>query len=345
MQPEKWQIMKLKLFIIALVFAIAFSCKNQNQKEQDYVSAVTIKKQQDHPGKKLMEVNCYVCHSPTASHDDRIAPPMVAIKKHYLGEDITKAEFIRDILSYVENPNETDSRMPGAVRRFGVMPKANYPEKTVEQIADYIYHYDIEQPEWFDDHVKEQMGKGQGHGKMQGKGVGKKNMQKQQASTKNSQMTYEEIGLKYAMSTKAELGKNLMGTIQKKGTLAAVEFCNVKAYPITDSMAVVNNANIKRVSDKPRNPNNQANTLELNYINQFKTTVLANKEPKAIVKETDGSVQFYYPIVTNTMCLQCHGKSVEPEVYKTIKALYPKDEAIGYMENEVRGIWRISFDK
>ncbi|TYB79153.1 c-type heme family protein [Bizionia myxarmorum] len=329
------------IFLLTIILAVVSSCKNEKQEGQDYVNSATIDKQQNHPGKKLMEVNCYVCHSPTANHDERIAPPMAAIKNHYLSEGITKADFIRDIESYVKNPTEANSKMPGAVRRFGVMPKAQYPENTITQIADYIFDYDIDQPEWFDDHVKEQGGKGLGNMNRSGK----QNMKKQQAFLRDSAMSYEEIGLKYAMSTQAELGKNLMGTIQKKGTLAAVEFCNVAAYPLTDSMSVVQNANIKRVSDKPRNPNNQANNQELKYIAQFKASVAAKKEPKAIVEETDDTVQFYYPISTNTMCLQCHGKNIEPEVYKSIKALYPMDEAIGYMENEVRGIWSISFDK
>ena len=45
------------------------------------------------------------------------------------------------------------------------------------------------------------------------------------------------------------------------------------------------------------------------------------------------------------MCLQCHGteKEVSPETYKAIKNLYPKDRALGYAENEVRGIWSIQF--
>ncbi|MFC5193774.1 DUF3365 domain-containing protein [Bizionia hallyeonensis] len=336
-----------KLLLVVSVLTLVSSCKNDNKKELGYTNALALENEQEHPGKKLMEVNCYVCHSPTASHDDRIAPPMIAIKRHYLTDGISKAEFIEDIQHYVANPNEVNSRMVGAVKRFGVMPKAQYPEKTVKQIAEYIYDYDIEKPEWFEDHFNEQGGKGHGmkNGRGMQKGYGNKNRNKEQASGADSTMSYEELGLKYAMSTKAELGKNLMGTIQKKGTLAAVEFCNIKAYPLTDSMAVMHNANIKRVSDKPRNTNNQANSSELTYITKFKKDVAANLEPKAIIEETGDTVHFYYPIVTNTMCLQCHGKAVESEVYKSIKSLYPKDEAIGYIENEVRGIWSISFDK
>ena len=136
-----------------------------------------------------------------------------------------------------------------------------------------------------------------------------------------------------------------MGAIQKKGTLAALDFCNIKAMPLTDSMATKHKATIKRVSDKNRNPNNKANAEELKYIAQFKTDLAAKKEIKPVVIEKENKVQFYYPIETNTMCLQCHGKQIKPEVSKQIMKLYPKDLAIGYNENEVRGIWSITFEK
>lgn len=309
----------------------------------------------NHPGKKLMETNCYVCHSPTASHDDRIGPPMVAIKRHYIDDETTKEQFIEDIQAWIKNPNETDARMRGAVRRFGVMPKQAFPEETIEKIADYMYDFEIDQPEWFEDHFNEEKGKhnGNGQGKGKGKGMGKgmghgKGKHQQQAQTNYEDLPYGERGLKYALTTKAVLGKNLMGTIQKKGTLEALEFCNVRAYPLTDSMAVVHNASIKRVSDKPRNPKNKANSEELEYINTFKTLVAGEKEISPIVKETEDDVHVYYPIVTNTMCLQCHGKpetNIKPDVLKTLTLLYPEDKAKGYSENQVRGIWNVSFKK
>ena len=75
-----------------------------------------------------------------------------------------------------------------------------------------------------------------------------------------------EKGKMYAQTTQKVLGKNLMLNIQKNGPLGAVAFCNEKAYPLTDSMAIVHNAKIKRVSDKPRNQNNKASKKELEYI-------------------------------------------------------------------------------
>ncbi len=159
---------------------------------------------------------------------------------------------------------------------------------------------------------------------------------------------YAEIGSNYAQSTQKELGKNLMAAIQKEGTLGAMEFCNVQAYPLTDSMAVVHKARIKRVSDKPRNPSNQANDEELGYIESFKKTIASGNEVDPIVTEENGQVHFYTPIITNAMCLQCHGKpeeQIQPATMTKLQELYPADEAIGYTENEVRGIWAIVFEK
>lgn len=325
-----------------------FSCNNSKNKE--YSALVNKQDTNKHPGKKLMETNCYTCHSPSASQEDRIGPPMIAIKKHYLNDDTTKEQFIAAMQSWIKNPNAEDAKMFGAVKRFGVMPKQAFPEETIKQIADYMYDFEIDQPEWFESHFNEEKGnhngKGKGKGNRKGKGQGK-GMQKQQAQTNFDTLTYGERGLKYALSTKAVLGKNLMGTIQKKGTLEALVFCNEKAYPLTDSMSVLHNAEIKRVSDKPRNQNNQANEKELTYINSFKNDIKNNREPKPIIDKIDNKVQVYYPITTNSMCLQCHGKpeqDVKKPILEKIEFLYPKDKALGYNVNEVRGIWSVTFN-
>jgi cytochrome c553 len=344
--------MKNKISLVLVVIVFIWSCKDNSKETNAYTNVTTIKKVENHPGKKLMEANCYVCHNPTANMDDRIAPPMIAVKMHYLREGVTKKEFIKSIQDFMKNPNTEDAKMYGAVKRFGVMPKANYPEATITQIADYIYDYDIEQPDWIEDHYNQNRGNGNGNGqgpgngKGQGNGQGKgKMMNNQQTTLDDSNLSFEDRGMKYAMATKAELGKNLMGTIQKKGTAEAIAFCNEAAYPLTDSMSVVYNISIKRVSDKPRNPKNRANSKEKYYINKFKKVIADNQEPNPIVEETPSSVNFYYPIATNTMCLQCHGSTIDSEVSTTIKKLYPNDLAIGYSENEVRGIWSITFDK
>ncbi|WP_431107525.1 c-type heme family protein [Winogradskyella poriferorum] len=338
---------------IALILLSVFVLSCNNSKNKDLSAFEKNMQANNHPGKKLMETNCYVCHSPTASHDNRIGPPMVAIKKHYIDNETTKEQFIADMKAWIKNPNEADAKMRGAVRRFGVMPMQAFPEETIEKIADYMYDFEIDQPEWFEDHFNEEKekhnGNGQGKGMGNGKGMGQgKGKHQQQAQTSYEDLPYGERGLKYALTTKAVLGKNLMGTIQKKGTLEALEFCNVRAYPLTDSMAVVHNASIKRVSDKPRNQKNKANNEELEYIETFKNLLSEKKEINPIVKESGNDVHVYYPIITNTMCLQCHGKietNIKPDILKSLTLLYPEDKAKGYSENQVRGMWNVSFKK
>ncbi|WP_178988682.1 c-type heme family protein [Winogradskyella schleiferi] len=344
--------MKKGIGLLVLVM-ILMSCNSGKKNNDAYSSVDKSSKASNHPGKKLMETNCYICHSPTATEDIRIGPPMIAIKKHYKNDNTTKEEFIASMQAWIKNPNEEDARMFGAVKRFGVMPKQAFPEETIAQISEYMYDFEIEQPEWFEAHFNKERGNGQGMGNGKEKGKGNrmgngKRMQNQQAQTNLQDLPYGERGLKYALTTKAVLGKNLMETIQKKGTLEALAFCNERAYPLTDSMAVVHNATIKRVSDKPRNPNNKANTEELEYIKTFKKVVANSEEATPIVKETDDNVRVYYPITTNTMCLQCHGKpneTLENSTLAKIRSLYPMDKAIGYDVNEVRGIWSITFDK
>ena len=325
----------MKKLLLLLISISLFSC---NEKKEKYKPIESEKVQLDtiaHDGKKLMETHCYLCHSPSAKENEgRIAPPMIAIKARYLMDYDSKEDFVKAISNFVENPTEENTKMHGAVKKFGVMPKQVFPENTVAQIADFMFDYQIEEPTWFKEHW-------QGHGNDNWTQSGKK------VVVVEKQKTYEEIGLEYALSTKKILGQNLMGTIQKKGTLEALAFCNIQAMPLTDSMSVKYNATIKRVSDKNRNPNNKANAEELVYIAQFKKEMAANKESKPVVVDKGDKVQFYYPIPTNTMCLQCHGKpeNIKPEVRAKTLKLYPQDLAVGYGENEVRGIWSITFDK
>ncbi len=165
----------MKNFVLLIFFSVLIlSCNNSKNKE--YSASIKQLKTNNHPGKKLMETNCYVCHSPSASHNDRIAPPMIAIKKHYINDDTTKEQFIAAMQAWIKNPNKDNAKMFGAINRFGVMPKTPYPEETIKQIADYLFDFDIEQPEWFEDHFNEEKGKGQGmrNGKGKVSGMQKK---------------------------------------------------------------------------------------------------------------------------------------------------------------------------
>lgn len=144
----------MKTVLIVLVAVVFISCNTSKNKDYVTANAIKVSTSQEHPGKALMKTNCYVCHSPSARHDKRIAPPMIAIKKHYINHNTTKEEFIKAIQDWIKNPTKENAKMHGAVRRFGVMPKTPFPDKTITLIADYMFDHTIEQPAWFANHIK-----------------------------------------------------------------------------------------------------------------------------------------------------------------------------------------------
>lgn len=120
----------------------------------------------------LMQQKCFVCHSPTADQTNRLAPPMAAVKMHYISKYAERDTFVSAVSAFVKNPTEEQSLMYGAVKRFKVMPKQEFDEQEVAAIAAFIFENDLTEPEWFADHKKEMMGEGKGHGMKHQEGNG-----------------------------------------------------------------------------------------------------------------------------------------------------------------------------
>jgi cytochrome c553 len=184
----------MKKFITIILIATFFGCQKTEKptyaKKLDVLDAF----QEKHPGKKLMELQCYICHNPKASENSRIAPPMIAIKEHYLTKDISKEDFIKDIQKFVKNPSVENSKMPGAVKKFGLMPKQYYSDKTIREIADYLYDNEIEKPQGYDEN----------HGK-KGQGKGMMKQQKSEANLFKNESPVENKGMKIALETKTSI--------------------------------------------------------------------------------------------------------------------------------------------
>ena len=151
--------MKTLAFLSALLLLMGCN-STPNEPYQAVLSPTMISvSEPEHPGKALMEQYCYACHDATTAEVDRIGPPMIAIKKHYITEGTTKEEFTTEMLAWLDEPTEANAKMFGAVQRFGVMPKQIYPEDAIRLISEYMYDYEIEQPVWFEAHMNQQMKK------------------------------------------------------------------------------------------------------------------------------------------------------------------------------------------
>lgn len=143
------------------------------------------------------------------------------------------------------------------------------------------------------------------------------------------------------------LGSNLMMAIREKGTAGALDFCNVEAQALTDSMSVEVAAMVKRVTDQPRNPVNMANEEETEYINEIKKVIRDGEKLYPAIRQDGQKVIAYYPIIANALCMQCHGDpetDITPETLTMIKQLYPDDKATGYATGDLRGIWVVEMD-
>jgi len=340
---NKIKAMRYLIFLVGILLGI--SCKDSQKGYQSAEASsdnVAINETLV-PGRKIVENDCYICHNPEASEVTMIAPPMVAVKRHYIDDQTSKEDFARALITWLNDPQPEKSRMRGALSRFGVMPYQPYSEEDMKAIASYLYDADLPQPEWFEEHFQ----KGHGQGKGMGKGKGMKNMQLEDDDTyEEVPAYYSEKGMEIAMATQGVLGKNLMKAIQEKGTSGAIGFCKTQASRLTDSMGIMKNVLIKRITDKPRNISNQASEEELGFITAFKRQLENKGDIRSITKEMDDEFYFYYPIVTNAMCLQCHGtpnKEITKPVLKTLAELYPQDKATDYDIEQLRGMWRIQF--
>lgn len=149
-------------------------------------------------------------------------------------------------------------------------------------------------------------------------------------------------GKELAMKAGNELMANLTLAIAEKGTVNALEFCATKAIDLTDSISNELGSYLRRVSDKNRNLNNAANAQELSYILKAKKTLNSGGDVKPQLTQVGTKSIGYYPIITNSLCMQCHGDpstEIREETLLKIDSLYPDDKARGYDVNELRGIW------
>ncbi|WP_373034552.1 EAL domain-containing protein [Sulfurimonas sp.] len=87
---------------------------------------------------------------------------------------------------------------------------------------------------------------------------------------------------------------------------------------------------MQTVSDRARNPKNQADKYELKAISYFKN----KSDAKEYFSEEDSFYQYATPLKIEKKCLTCHGKREEAPEFISKKY----DKAYGYKVGEIRGI-------
>ena len=158
---------------------------------------------------------------------------------------------------------------------------------------------------------------------------------------------YLKKGEDMANLAQSVLLSNVGRAIQKGGLEYAVEFCNINASEIIDSLNQSNDCIISRVSEKNRNPLNIIVNDEVKGLWNFYADKEINTVNDTII-QLAGNLVFYKPIwIGMPTCLKCHGvigEEMDIRTHEKIQNLYPADLATGYKLNDFRGMWKIEFE-
>lgn len=156
---------------------------------------------------------------------------------------------------------------------------------------------------------------------------------------------FQKKGNEISMSAQATLLQNVGISIQKGGPQYAVEFCNLEASGIIDSLNEHYSCTISRITDKNRNPNaSLATKTDKDLWRIFNQGTLTD----TLISDNK-SLTFYKPIkIGMPACLKCHGNpetDINTATKQKLQSLYPKDLATGYTLGDFRGLWKIEFER
>ncbi len=143
------------------------------------------------------------------------------------------------------------------------------------------------------------------------------------------------------------LSGELMTAMGEKGFEGALEYCNLNALSLTDSVAELHGARVARLAERYRNPENAlVDSLDMEvYKKYLQMSGDRLDESSKIYRTADNSVLYYRPIVLQGQCVVCHGpkSTIGEDHYESIKSIYPEDKAIGFKPGDLRGMWRVEW--
>lgn len=160
-----------------------------------------------------------------------------------------------------------------------------------------------------------------------------------------------EWGNELSQKAQEQLIGQLTKAISEKGTLGALEYCNIQALPILEEVSSLENVTIRRASNDYRNPKDKPTEEEQMILEAYEYNEENNIDSKANVQEINNGEALLYtsPIkIPGKLCLQCHGnieEDIDSATWDKIQSLYPDDQATGHEIGDLRGMWSIIIPK
>jgi len=145
--------MKKLILLFSIVYLFSACNSTQTSKKESVSSEATTTStpetaqasnitSSEQDGYTMMKQFCFSCHfeKPDPSKRDQIiAPPMANVQQHYKSTYPDKEEFIQAVVNWVNKPDENKILMPGAVRRFNLMPPLPIGDDKLKAIASALY--------------------------------------------------------------------------------------------------------------------------------------------------------------------------------------------------------------
>lgn len=141
-----------------------------------------------------------------------------------------------------------------------------------------------------------------------------------------------------ATELKAELTQALQVSPEN-----AINVCKTRAPQIASEISAKSDVTIGRTSLRVRNPANAPSEWQREVLEDFQRRHDAGEAGTAMeysaVVEKDGYTEQRYmkAIVTEPLCVTCHGQQLSPALQQAIAAKYPTDAATGFSAGDLRG--------
>ncbi len=150
-----------------------------------------------------------------------------------------------------------------------------------------------------------------------------------------------------AAMTQAALLAAVGAAIEEGGFHGAVDYCNLSATGLTDSLSEAYDLNISRISTRYRNPNNKLTSQEDKRAwSYYQTKTASTSAADTVLHDRAGNATYYKPIWLGAeLCLNCHGSrstEIALETLEAIDARYPSDAAVNYTLGDLRGLWKVN---
>ena len=137
---------------------------------------------------------------------------------------------------------------------------------------------------------------------------------------------------------KLTLKKELEQAMAAGGPDNAIAVCRERAPTLAREIGQKHDVLVGRSSHKLRSSSNALRPWVKPVLDEWLKTPAAERKPRvvSVSKEVVGYVE---PIATQALCLSCHGEQVPESTRAKIRAAYPGDQAIGFKEGDLRGLF------